>query len=332
MNISEPTQRNATVIVLANQKGGVTKTTSAANIAMMLKFAGNRVLAVDCDPQGNLTYTFGYTPDILETTLYDILQDNTAGIQKVILPTVFDPLSTTFFDPTDEQNLEQSEAGVVPGPDLVPINIVASSADSELQNNPTWGTLLRRKLRPIRHLYDYIVIDTNPSLGKLTINALCASDYVCIPLTPEVLPTQGLVNLAKSIEEARTNEANPDIKIAGIVFTRVKNNYKTHTGIMDFVRRELAPQLGIHCFETEIRESAAFLNASSVRSVITVSEPEGEHSINYWKFLIELIKRVHGPNLEAAEQTYQRLLEGKQERLRLRHERAEAKRDKSTLS
>jgi chromosome partitioning protein len=323
MSTSEQKVRKGVTITLANQKGGVTKTTSAANIAMMLTFAGNRVLAVDCDPQGHLSYTFGYTPDLLEATLYDVLKES-LPITKVIRQTFFDPTSTTFLDQAS-QEAGALKAGAIAGPDLLPINIVASSADGELQSNPTWGTLLRRKLRPIRHLYDYIVMDTNPSLGKLTINALCASDYVCIPLTPEVLPTQGLVSLAKSIEEARTSEANPDLSVAGIIFTRVKHNYKTHTGIMDFVRQTLAPQLHIPCFETEIKESAAFLNAASVRSVVVVAEPESDHAIAYWQFLTELVQRVQGPGLDVIRQTHQKLLHGKQERERARQERAEAR-------
>ncbi len=324
MSTTETKLTGAVILALANQKGGVTKTTSAANLAMMLTFAGNRVLAVDCDPQGNLTYTFGYTPDLLEGTLYDVLREH-APINKIIRHTFFDPMSAMFFDPADAQ---QARTEAIAGPDLIPINIVASNADGELQSHPTWGTLLRRKLRPLRHMYDYIIIDTNPSLGKMTINALCAADYVCIPLTPEVLPTQGLVNLAKSIEEARTSEANPELRIAGIVFTRVKHNYKTHLGIMDFVRHDLAPQLGISCFSTEIKESAAFLNAASLRSVVVVAEPESDHAITYWQFLVELVQRVQGPSLATIQQTYQRLLQGKQERERLRQERAEARREK----
>ncbi len=322
------TQHKATIIVFANQKGGVTKTTSAANVAMMLTFAGNRVLLVDCDPQGNLTYTFGYTPDTQQNTVYDALKD-VVPFQNTIRPTFFNPLSTQFFDPQVTIEHDKATEDAISGPDLAPINIIASNADSELQNNPTWGTLLRRKLRTIQHLYDYIIIDTNPSLGKLTINALCAAHFVCIPLTPEVLPTQGLVNLAKSIEEARTSEANPDLQIAGIIFTRVRHNYKTHAGIMEFVREELAPQLDIHCFKAEVKESAAFLNASDQRSVIVVAEPENEHSINYWQFLVELVTRVQGPNLESVLQTYERLTLAKQERDRVKQERALAKKEKT---
>lgn len=322
MNSKDTQSNDAVVLTLANQKGGVTKTTSVANIAMMLAFAGQRVLVVDCDPQGNLTYTFGYTPDLLEYTLYDALKE-TANISKIIRRTAFDPATTMFFEPTEEALA--SRDGVIAGPDLLPINIVGSNADTDLQSNPTWGTLLRRRLRSLRQQYDYIVIDTNPGLGKLTINALCAADYVCIPLTPEVLPTQGLVNLAKSIEEARASEANPNLQVAGIVFTRVKHNYKAHVGIIDFVRQELAPQLGLQCFATEIKESATFLNAASLRSVVVVAEPESDHSIVYWQLLSEIVARVKGNGLEAVQQTYQRLLESKQERDRLKQERADAK-------
>lgn len=317
-------------IVLTNQKGGVTKTTTAANVAMMLTFAGKRVLVADCDPQGNLTYTFGYTPDLFPHTLYNVLKGEEA-LQNIILPTYFDPASTQFINPYGQNDLTQAPTipdDAIRGPDLIPINIVASSADGELQSNPSWGTLLRRKLRAVRSQYDYIIIDTNPGLGKLTINALCAADYVCIPLTPEVLPTQGLVSLSKSIEEARESEANPDIKIAGILFTRVRHNYKTHTEIMQFVRNDLAPQLGISCFNTEIKDSAVFLNAASQRSVVVVAEPEGDHALTYWQFLSELIQSINGPGLGEIRQTHQRLLQAKQERERVRQERIDAKKAK----
>src|SRR5579859_2670324 len=153
----------------ANQKGGVTKSTTTMNSAVMASLCGKRTLLVDMDGQGNSTYALGYNPDSLEHTVYTVMQ-GTSTIQQALKPTYFDPNSGVFFDPSDRRVMEllrlTSLQEARQGPDLLPNNILAGSADSELQENPTWGTLLRDLIGEIDHRYDEIYIDTNPSLGK----------------------------------------------------------------------------------------------------------------------------------------------------------------------
>ncbi len=181
-------QRSSDAITLAavNEKGGVTKTTTTANLAVMLSRLGLRVLAVDGDPQGHLTFTFGYERNTLERTLYDVML-GTTGLQEVILPTYIHPAKLSFFDP----GVAQPPAELVRGPDLVPVNMRASAADGELRGKLTWPTLLRKALAPVMSLYDYVLIDTNPSLVGLTVNALCASQSSLFPLCRRCCPCRG---------------------------------------------------------------------------------------------------------------------------------------------
>lgn len=293
-------KKEPVILAAVNEKGGVTKTTSTANLAVMLARLGFRVLAIDSDPQGHLTFTFGYERNILEHTLYDVLQ-GTAKLKDVILPTFVNPKDLSFFDPdlTDEQHND-----AISGPDLVPINMKASAADGELRGKLTWPTLLKKALSPVQSNYDYILIDTNPSLGVLTVNALCASQALFIPLIPEVLSVQGLGDLLQVVQQARDDALNPDLKIAGVVFTKVQR-YKGHQDIIDTLRGELANELGITCFQTELRQSATFTRAANQRSVVVLSDPYSEHAKDYWRLLAEILAVVKGPAYEAVQRVVQ---------------------------
>ncbi len=297
------TQQRSGAIVLAavNEKGGVTKTTTTANIATMLSRLGFRVLAIDGDPQGHLTFTFGYERNLLECTLYDVLHGKSA-LSRAILPTFVDPQTLAFYNPRERQQSEPREQ--VRGPDLVPINMRASAADGELRGKMTWPTLLRSALQPLLPNYDYILIDTTPSLGLLTVNALCAAQSIFIPLVPEVLAVQGLGDLLQVVRQAQDGALNPKLSIAGVVFTKVQH-YKGHHEIIASVREDLAQEFGISCFKTEIRQSAAFANAANRRSVVVLSNPSSEHAKDYWRLLAELLTIVGGPALEPVQRVIQ---------------------------
>jgi chromosome partitioning protein len=302
------TPRRATVLALANQKGGVTKTTSTANLGMMLALAGLKVLVVDCDPQGHLTYTLGYTPDILEGTIYDALRER-IPLQQAIRRTVFNVSTRKFLDLTDpsvKSVLETSSTQVIAGPDLAPLNIASSTAEAELRENSTWGLLLRLALRAARQYYDYILLDTNPSLGVLTVNALNAADDVCIPLVPEMLAVQGLKYLLGAIQESR-KIANPELRIAGVVFTRVQN-LRPHKEIVNGLRTSLQQQYQIHSFQTEIKQSVNFLNAANHRSVVAVDDPLGDQAFAYWSLLEEIVACTGGHGREQIQRVRTSLL------------------------
>lgn len=294
-------QKSSAAITIAavNEKGGVTKTTSTANIAVMLARLGFRVLAVDGDPQGHLTFTFGYERNTLDKTLYDVLHGK-AQLREIILPTYVDPDSLAFFEP--DESIDRNT--LARGPDLVPINMRASAADGELRGKLTWPTLLRKALQSVQSLYDYILIDTNPSLGILTVNALCASKALFIPLVPEVLAVQGLGDLLQVVRQAKEEALNPTLKIAGVVFTKVQK-YRGHQDVIASLRGDLSKDMGISCFKTEIRQSAVFAHAANQRSVVVLCDPYSEHAKDYWRLLFELLAIVGGPALEPVQKVVQ---------------------------
>jgi chromosome partitioning protein len=305
--------------VYANQKGGVTKTTTAINSAVMASLCSKRTLLIDMDGQGNSTYALGYNPDGLEHTIYTVMQGNST-IQQATKKTYFDPTSGVFFDPHNSNmmealgiaSLEQARRG----PDLLPNNILASSADSELQENPTWGILLRTIIQELEQHYDEIYIDTNPSLGKLTVNALYSANDVIIPMTPETWSTQGMIALARSVIQAQ--KANKQLRVAGILFTRVR--YASHQDVMEHVRNRLLPEINLKypsmdmsSFDAIIHEGAAFGEAANSRTNIILANPYSSFALEYWKYYIELLSRTGCEGLHAAMQTYQRLFKVYQE-------------------
>ena len=180
----------AHVIAFANQKGGVAKTTSTVNLGAALREHGLRVLAVDMDPQGNLTMSQGIDTEDLEKSMYDVLVHRTP-IEDVIY----------------ERELDVAAATI----DL-------AGAEMALSQMIGRERALQRALDPVRERYDYILIDTPPSLGLLTINALTASEGVIVPVQCEYLSLRGLLQLEKTLEMIREN-LNPDVKIHGILPT-----------------------------------------------------------------------------------------------------------------
>lgn len=298
--------------VFANQKGGVTKSTTSVNAAVMASLSKKRVLLVDMDGQGNSTYGLGYHPDALSHTVYTTMKE-TSTLSQTILPTYFDPSSGVFFHPHDEQTMQSlgiaSLAEARRGPDLLPNNILASSADIELNEDPNWGVLLRQRLAEIEARYDEIYIDTNPALGKMTIISLFSADYAVIPMTPETWSTQGMLALIRSV--ARAQKAY-QLRIAGILFTRVK--YASHTSVIHSVRNELLPQINqqyptltLSSFDTLIHEGAPYGEAAINRTNVILSAPYSNFALEYWRFYRELLSRSGGQGLQAAEENYNRL-------------------------
>jgi chromosome partitioning protein len=328
--------RRAVVCTLANQKGGMTKTTTTVNLATMLTLLGCKVLVVDCAPEAHTTFTFGYTPGSLHTTLFDVLEGS-APLRNVILPTYCNPVTHAFFDPQERSDpvdpaskllLEALGERLIHGPDLAPLNNLASSSDIALRRKMMWATLLKNVLEPARRVYDYIIVDTNPSLGVWTVNALCAADYVLIPMVPEQLAVLGISDLLASIREAQA-EANRSLKIAGVLFTKVKN-LLAHRDIMVPLREQLSGGLDIHCFQTEIKENTAFLNAANKRSVIVIDDPLGDHALAYWRVLSELLTIIGGAGKASIAATV-RGLEAERQRIdeAKRARRADAQRERS---
>lgn len=184
----------AVTIALSNQKGGVGKTTSAYVIATALKEMGYRVLAVDMDPQGNLSFSLG--ADTESATIYDVLKGELKPRYAVQKSTLVD---------------------------VIPSNILLSSIELEF-TGVRREFLLKEALDSLKGLYDYILIDSPPALGILTVNAFTAADYVLVPMLSDIFSLQGITQLEETIRRVR-NYCNPDIQILGVFLT--KHNPRT---------------------------------------------------------------------------------------------------------
>lgn len=183
------------IFAIAQQKGGVGKTTTVINLGTALTAQGRRVLLVDLDPQGALTAGLGKNPLALSQTVYDVLRGGEAGIRQVILATE-------------------------PGPDLVPANIDLAAAEIQLASEPGRERILAEKLTPVLKDYDFVLIDCPPSLGLLTLNALMAATDVLIPVQAQYFALRGLDLLLSTIEKVKAR-INPSLAVRGIVVTMV---------------------------------------------------------------------------------------------------------------
>ena len=192
------------VIICANQKGGVAKSTSVVNLGIGLANKGKRVLVIDNDPQGSLTEALGYPePDKLEVTL--------ANVMDWVLN-------------EDEYDLKAGILHHEEGIDLMPANIELSGVETSLVGIMSSETTLREYIETIRDDYDYILVDCSPNLGQLTLNALVAADEVIIPVQAAYLPIKGLEQLLKTISRVK-RKMNPKLHIMGILITMV--DYRT---------------------------------------------------------------------------------------------------------
>ena len=180
-------------IVIANQKGGVGKTTTAINLSASLAEAEKKVLVIDIDPQGNTTSGFGIEKDEQENTIYELLLGE-CEIEECMIVTEFDDLT------------------------IIPSNVNLAAAEIELVGIEEKEYILKKALDKVRDKYDFIIIDCPPSLSMLTINAMCAADTVLVPIQCEYYALEGLSQLIHTIELVQ-DRLNPELEIEGVVFT-----------------------------------------------------------------------------------------------------------------
>jgi chromosome partitioning protein len=218
------------VLAIANQKGGVGKTTTAVNLGGALAEAEQRVLCVDLDPQGHLTINMGCRyPDELELTVYDLLVNPQVSLGDV--------------------RLHSDKIGV----DFLPSNIELSGAELQLVTEFGRERILAEKLQPFLDDYDYVVIDCPPSLGLLSVNALVAATEVIIPLQCEYFGMKGMQQLQRTIDRVR-HKLNPQLRIAGILPTIFKSRTLHSQEVLDLVKEHYGDQV----FEVRVDASIRF--------------------------------------------------------------------------
>ena len=244
------------VIAFANQKGGVAKTTTTLNLAVAFKEQGFRVLAVDLDPQGNLTMSQGMDPDQVERSMFDVLV-HSMPIEDVI---------------------HRAEV------DIAVSSIDLAGAELALSSMIGRERALQKALLPVRHSYDYILVDTPPSLGLLTINALTASDDVIVPVQCEYLSLRGLVQLESTLTMIREN-LNPTVEIKGILPTM----YDSRTLHSREAIEMLKENFGDLVFDTRIRKTIRYAEAPVQGSSVLKYEPSGSAAEAYRELAKEVL-------------------------------------------
>ena len=258
----DPALKDAFLIAMCNQKGGVGKTTTTINLGAALAELGRRVLLVDLDPQGSLSVGLGVNPHALPLTIYDLLM-------------VRD---------TDPAGIVQSTA--VPGLDLLPANIDLSAAEVQLVSEVAREHTLSRALRPLRTEYDTILIDCAPSLGLLTVNALTCADGVIIPLESEFFALRGVAMLTDTIGKVQ-DRLNERLQLIGILATM----YDPRTLHNREVVARVQEAFGDTVFQTKIRRTVKFPETTVAGEPITTYAPHSHGARQYRDLAREVLAR-----------------------------------------
>lgn len=248
-------------IVIANQKGGVGKTTTAINLSASLAELGKRVVIIDMDPQGNTTSGLGVEKEELEKTVYELLLGE-ISIEECMIKDVTENLT------------------------LVPSNINLAAAEIELIGVEDKEFILKNEVEKIKENYDFVLIDCPPSLSMLTINAMCAADTVLVPIQCEYYALEGLTQLMHTINLVQ-ERLNPDLEIEGVVFTM----YDARTNLSLQVVENVKSNLKQNIYKTIIPRNIRLAEAPSYGRPITEYDPKSTGAESYRLLAEEVIHR-----------------------------------------
>jgi len=262
------------IIALANQKGGVGKTTTTINLAASLAVLDQKVLIIDADPQANATSGFGFDVKNIQSSIYECIVDE-AEAKKIVLK-------------TDVSNL-----------DLIPSHIDLVGAEIEMLNIPNREKVLKRIVEPVKDDYDFILIDCSPSLGLITVNALTAADSVIIPVQCEYFALEGLGKLLNTIRIIQ-NRLNPVLEIEGFLLTMFDSRLNLSNQVYEEVKRHFQDMV----FDTIIQRNVKLSEAPSYGKPVVLYDASSKGAINHMNLAREILQRNSMTKMSDAEKSF----------------------------
>ena len=250
------------VIAIANQKGGVGKTTTAINLSAALAKSGQKVLLIDLDPQGNSSLSF-LDHTAIELSIYDLLTDTNSSPEDIIKPTS------------------------IPGLDVMPSRINLAKFESKLIGEFDAPFRLKDRIDGLIKTYDYILIDTPPTLGLITVNALVASDYVLVPIQPSYFALEGTDDLLETVEKVKARP-NPRLQVLGVVITLLDKR----TTLARDIQEQIRTVFGDKVFSTVISKSVRLEESPAYKETIFTFAPTSSGATEYSSLCDEVMSRV----------------------------------------